>query len=66
MRKTLRRDIDDFLPAIVGTKWSGGTFPFTATDVQFHAYTMAGTYNLILKVRDDDGGMNELVITVVI
>ncbi len=33
----------------------GGTFPFTATDEQTHAYAMAGTYDLKVRVTDDDG-----------
>jgi len=34
----------------------GGIFPYTAIDSETHAYAMAGTYDLKLTVRDDDGG----------
>ncbi len=43
-----------------------GIFPFTATDVQTHVYTMAGTYSIVLRVTDDDGGVKEIVIVLVI
>jgi len=44
----------------------GGTFPFTATDSQVHAYAVAGTYELNLTVRDDDGGSVEISFAIVI
>jgi PKD repeat protein len=37
----------------------GGTFPFTAKDTSVHAYAMAGTYTMTLRVTDDDGGVTE-------
>ncbi len=40
----------------------GGTFPFTAMDVQTHVYTMAGMYSIMLKVTDDDGGIKEITL----
>lgn len=39
-----------------------GLFPFAVTDVRNHAYPIAGTYQLALKVTDDDGGAVELVL----
>ena len=42
----------------------GGTFPFTATDTWTHAYMVAGTYILILRVSDDDGGTSEVILVV--
>ena len=44
----------------------GGIFPFTATDSETHAYTMAGAYDLRLIVNDDDGGASMLSILVII
>jgi len=44
----------------------GGTFPFTATDSEAHAYPTAGMYELKLIVRDDDGGTTEIPLVVVI
>jgi hypothetical protein len=43
-----------------------GTYPFTATDSAQHIYAMAGDYSLTLTVMDDDGGMVNLVIVLVI
>ena len=51
--------------AIAGDPASG-TFPFTATDSETHAYLMAGMYGLRLTVRDDDGGASEASILVII
>lgn len=45
----------------------GGIFLFTATDSETHVCAMAGKYDLMLTVRDDDGGMREvMVITVIV
>ena len=44
----------------------GGTFPFTASDSETHAYQTAGMYELKLIVRDDDGGTTEIPLVVVI
>ena len=44
----------------------GGTFPFTATNVEIHAYSMAGMYDLRLTVRDDDGGVMEFLVMIMI
>jgi hypothetical protein len=42
----------------------GETFPFTAADVQSHAYTMAGAYTVTLRVNDDDGGLVAVSFTI--
>ncbi len=47
----------DGSPATISSYPNGGTFPFTATNEETHAYTMAGTYDLKVTVRDDDGGL---------
>jgi hypothetical protein len=44
----------------------GGTYPFAALDAQTHTYTMTEMYDLKLIVRDDDGGANELLTTIVV
>ena len=44
----------------------GGTFPFTAMDVQTHVYITAGAYSIVLRVSDDDGGVKEIMLAVVI
>ena len=44
----------------------GGTFPFTATDSHTHAYSMAGTHSIIVRVTDDDGGMEEILLVIVL
>jgi len=44
----------------------GGTFPFTTADSQLHAYAVAGTYELKLTVRDDDGGLVEISFAIAI
>jgi len=46
--------------------YSGGTFPFTATDVQTHVYVTAGTYDIRVGASDDDGGTDELIVVIVI
>jgi len=51
--------------AIVGDS-AGGISPFTAADSETHAYLMAGTYELRLTVRDDDGGMTDDMVIIVI
>lgn len=43
-----------------------GTYPFTAVDVRTHAYPAAGSYTLRLRVTDDDGGLTELLVTIVV
>ncbi len=53
-------------PAIVWTKWSGGTSPFTATEAQTHTYARAGVYDMRVRVSDVDGGVTELLITIVV
>ncbi len=44
----------------------GGVFPFTATDVQTHVYAMAGTYATVVRVTDDDGGVKEIMLVIII
>jgi len=44
----------------------GGTFPFTAADSAQHVFSMAGDYSVRLTARDDDGGIAEVVIVLVI
>jgi hypothetical protein len=44
----------------------GGTFPYTATDVRAHAFAMAGTYSITLKVTDDDGDAKEIMLAIII
>jgi len=43
-----------------------GIYPFSATDSAQHIYSMAGDYSLTLTVLDDDGGMMNIVIVLVI
>ncbi len=43
-----------------------GTYPFTATDVQTHTYMAAGSYTLTLSVTDDDDGLTELLVTIIV
>ncbi len=43
-----------------------GVSPFTATDVRVRAFTSAGTYAVILKVSDDDGGSMEMTLILVL
>ena len=45
---------------------SPGTFPFTATGSLVHYYSSAGMFDLRLTVTDDDGGMTESLIVIVI
>jgi len=44
----------------------GVIFPFTATDMQAHTYSMAGWYDVKVGVSDDDGDERELVVTIII
>jgi len=61
---TFEWDFGDGSPVVTSTYYSGGTFPFTATDTQAHTYSMAGRYNVKVRVRDDDGGTDELTLIV--
>jgi PKD repeat protein len=63
---TFTWDWGDGSPANVSFYPSGGANPFTATDVQTHAYSMAGAYYLELTVSDDDGGEVEVVVLLVV
>jgi len=74
---TFTWDWGDGTPAIATTYFNDGigpdpypspdgTYPFTATDSAQHIYSMAGDYSLILVVMDDDGGMVDIVINLVI
>ena len=56
----------DGSPATVSFYPDGGTFSFTATDTETHVYAMAGTYDLKLTVRDDDGGVRGLFVAAII
>ena len=42
----------------------GGTFPFTAADACAHIYNATGTFTVILRLSDDDGGVSETALTV--
>ncbi len=44
----------------------GGTFPFTATDERIHSYVTAGMYDLELRVTDDDGGIKDALVIIII
>ncbi len=44
----------------------GGTFPFTASDSKGHIFTAADTYDVKLTVTDDDGGLTELLIVIIL
>ncbi|UCD92048.1 MAG: PKD domain-containing protein [Methanobacteriota archaeon] len=43
-----------------------GTFPFSATDVRTHTYATPASYDVLLRVTDDDGGLTELIVTIVV
>jgi len=43
-----------------------GIFPFTAADSEAHAYASTGTFDITLKVSDDDGGVTELIVATII
>jgi hypothetical protein len=43
-----------------------GTYPFSAFDMSKHAFASAGTYNVKLSVEDDDGGLTELLMVIII
>ena len=57
---TFTWDWGDGTPAIVAVYPNSGYSPFTATDIQSHAYASAGTYTLMVKASDDDGGEDEV------
>ncbi len=40
--------------------------PMTATDVARHSFPAAGTYDVVLSVTDDDGGVTEVVLQIVL
>ena len=63
---TFTWDWGNGFPATVSSYTNGGTFPFTATDEETHVYPMAGTYDLKLTVRDDDGGNVEFLVVMMI
>ncbi|MCK4445286.1 MAG: PKD domain-containing protein, partial [Thermoplasmata archaeon] len=44
----------------------GGTYPFTATDMQKHTFRASGVYAVVLTVEDDDGGVATASLTIVI
>lgn len=37
--------------------------PITITDIAYHSYSSAGSYTITLTVRDDDGGSEEISLT---
>jgi len=41
-----------------------GTCPFTAVDERTHAYVMAGSHTVTLKVSDDDAGWSEITFVI--
>jgi len=43
-----------------------GTFPLTAMNILTHVYAMTGTHGIRVTVRDDDGGMVEIVVVFII
>lgn len=43
-----------------------GTYPFTATDVKRHTFTSSGTYDVELRVEDDDGAIVPIMLTIII
>jgi PKD repeat protein len=43
-----------------------GTYPFTALDARTHTYFTAGTFTLVLGVQDDDGGLTELLVIIIL
>lgn len=45
---------------------AGRELRFTATDEETRAYAVAGTYDLKVRVTDDDGGVYETVVVIVI
>ncbi len=44
----------------------GGTYPFSATDVQKHTFTASGVYTVTLTVEDDDGGVGIVILDIMI
>jgi PKD repeat protein len=74
---TFTWDWGDGTPAIATTYFNDGIgpdsypspdgiYPFSATDSAQHIYSMAGDYSVTLTVMDDDGGMVNIVIVLVI
>ena len=63
---TFKQEFGDSNLVVTNMYYSGGTFPFTATDVQAHTYSMAGQYDVKVRVRDDDGGVRELIVVIII
>jgi PKD repeat protein len=43
-----------------------GIFPFAAFDTKGHTYWVSGTYNVELTVADDDGGVDVIVIVLIL
>jgi PKD repeat protein len=48
----------------VRTPW--GPCPFSATDVKTHTFSKAGNYPVTLTVTDDDGGVVNVVVTIIL
>lgn len=40
-----------------------GTYPVEITDIMFHSYFFAGTFDILLTVSDDDGGVVTYTVT---
>jgi hypothetical protein len=48
------------------TKSPDGTFPYVVTDTKTHTYWSPMDHTLRLTVRDDDGGLTEIIITIIL
>lgn len=44
----------------------GPTFPYAAFDAKSHTYWVSGNYDVELTVDDDDGGLDSIIITIIL